>query len=264
MARGRATLAGWVARALGISRGANGALVARMAALRFRGFPAETFEFLAGLSRHNDREWFEAHREEYDSFCVEPALAFVDAVGPKVKALSPGTKFEPRVGGSLLRIHRDQRFARDPKPYKEYLDVWFWRGEHKGRDAPSFSVRLHADRVVVGAGIRALGGDQLSAYRAAVDDARRGRSLAKVVEQLCREGPYSLAGQLRTRVPSGFEAEHPRAELLRRTGLFVCRDGPIPRSASKARFADECVEHFAAMVPLCKWLAAVVRGPTRT
>jgi uncharacterized protein (TIGR02453 family) len=225
---------------------------------RFTGFPAETFAFLRGLGKHNDREWFEGHRDEYDEVCVAPALAFIAAVGPKVKSLQPGTKFDAKVGGSLLRLHRDLRFTHDKKPYKEYLDIWFWRGDKKGRDAPSFCVRLHADRVVVGAGIRALAGDQLSAYRAAVDDPRRGRTLAKVVESLCRTGPYALAGELRTRVPTGFPTEHPRAELLRRAGLFVCKDGPIPKSAASARFADECVGHFAAMVPLCKWLATTV------
>lgn len=229
-----------------------------MPATRFTGFPAETFAFLKALGRHNDREWFDEHRERYEQDCVAPALAFVEAAGPKVKALQPGTKFEAKLGGSLLRLHRDLRFVRDRKPYKEYLDIWFWRGDHKGRDAPSFGVRIHADRIVVGAGIRALAGDQLSAYRAAVDDPRRGRNLAKVVETLCRAGPYALAGELRTRVPAGLPDEHPRAELLRRTGLFVCRDGPVPKSAGSARFVDECVAHFAAMTPVCKWLAAVV------
>jgi len=225
---------------------------------RFTGFPAETFAFLKGLARNNDREWFAAHRDEYAQVCVAPALAFIAAVGPKVRALQPGTKFEARLGGSLLRLHRDLRFARDQKPFKEYLDMWFWRGDQKGRDAPSFCVRLHADRVVVGAGIRVLGGDQLSAYRAAVDDPRRGRTLTKVVESLCHTGPYALAGDVRVRVPAGFAAEHPRAELLRRAGLFVCRDGPPSRSVATARFADECVRHFRTMVPLCRWLATVV------
>jgi uncharacterized protein (TIGR02453 family) len=225
---------------------------------RFTGFRAETFAFLKGLARNNDREWFAAHREEYEASCVEPALAFVSAVGPKLKSVQPGTKFEPKLGGSLLRIHRDLRFTRDAKPFKEYLDIWFWRGDDKGRDAPSFTVRLHADRIVVGAGMRHLAGEQLAAYRAAVDDPRRGRALAKLVDDLCAKGDYALAGPTRSRVPAGFAAEHPRAELLRRTSLFVCRDAAVSKSAASPRFADECIGHFRAMQPLCRWLAATV------
>ena len=33
----------------------------------FEGFPKEGIEFFKHLKRHNNREWFEAHREDYDS-----------------------------------------------------------------------------------------------------------------------------------------------------------------------------------------------------
>jgi uncharacterized protein (TIGR02453 family) len=224
---------------------------------RFTGFSSETFAFLRGLARHNDREWFEAHRERYDTACVAPALAFVAAVGPRVQALCPGIQYEAALGGSLLRIHRDLRFVRNAKPYKEYLDLWFWRGADKGRASPSFGVRLHGGRIEVGAGIRVLVGEQLAAYRLAVADGSSGRKLAELTRELCKAGRYGLAGKQLTRVPPGFDPEHPRAELLRRASMFVCRDTPVPKSASSAKFVDECVAHFSAMVPLCRWLQAL-------
>jgi uncharacterized protein (TIGR02453 family) len=228
-----------------------------MDASRFTGFPPETFAFLRSLARHNDREWFEAHRDDYERACVAPTLAFVEAVGPRVKALFPGIQFDAAVGGSLLRLHRDLRFVRDQKPYKEYLDVWFWRGDDKGRTAPSFGLRLFGDRIEVGAGIRVLAGEQLAAYRVAVADGRRGRKLAEVLGELCERGRYTIAGKQLARVPTGYDAEHPRAALLRRTGMFVCRDAPVGKGASTAKFADDCARHFAAMVPLCRWLQAL-------
>jgi len=224
---------------------------------RFTGFPPETFAFLRSLARHNDREWFEAHRDDYENVCVAPALAFVATVGPRVKSLFAGIQFDATLGGSLLRIHRDLRFVRNEKPYKEYLDVWFWRGEDKGRAAPSFGVRLHGDRIEVGAGIRVLVGEQLAAYRVAVADARSGRRLDEVMSALRKAGRYTIAGKQLARVPVGFDPAHARVELLRRTGLFMCRDTPVGKSASTAKFADECIGHFAAMVPLCRWLQAL-------
>jgi uncharacterized protein (TIGR02453 family) len=229
-----------------------------MTTARFTGFPADTFGFLGALAKHNDREWFAAHRDRYDESCVAPALAFVEAVGPRVKALLPGTKFDAQLGGSLLRIHRDLRFVRDSRPYKDYLDLWFWRGEDKGRDAPSFGVRVHSDRIVVGAGIRSFGAEQLAAYRAAVDDNRRGKALASMLAPLLERGRYTIVGKALVRVPTGFDADHPRADLLRRVGLFVCREIAVGKSAGTAKFADECVGHFEALVPVCKWLAATL------
>lgn len=47
------------------------------------GFPKETFSFLRGLSKNDKKPWFEAHKDDYENFWVAPALAFVEALGPR-------------------------------------------------------------------------------------------------------------------------------------------------------------------------------------
>jgi uncharacterized protein (DUF2461 family) len=51
----------------------------------FPGFPVEGLEFLEGLAHNNNREWFEAHKADYRSFVLEPAQAFVVALGERLK-----------------------------------------------------------------------------------------------------------------------------------------------------------------------------------
>jgi len=48
----------------------------------FAGFSESTIGFLAELSRNNDGAWFEAHREACENALIEPAKAFVEALGP--------------------------------------------------------------------------------------------------------------------------------------------------------------------------------------
>lgn len=90
------------------------------------GFPAETLAFLRGLAENNTKAWFEAHRADYQAHYVEPALAFVAALGPRLQQIAPGAQFEPRINGSLFRINRDVRFSADKSPYKHHIDLWFW------------------------------------------------------------------------------------------------------------------------------------------
>jgi hypothetical protein len=93
--------------------------------------PADTIEFLADLRRHNNKGWFDAHRDRYETAYVEPAKAFVEAAAPGLATIVPGITAEPRVLGSIFRIHRDTRFSTDKRPYKDHLDFWFWQGARK-------------------------------------------------------------------------------------------------------------------------------------
>jgi uncharacterized protein (TIGR02453 family) len=82
--------------------------------MSFAGFPPETVKFLAGLSRNNEKDWFEAHRDDYDAYFVEPAKSFVGAIAPHLRKIDPSVQAVPAVSGSIMRIYRDVRFAVSP------------------------------------------------------------------------------------------------------------------------------------------------------
>ena len=44
----------------------------------FEGFTPKAFTFLRGLARHNEKEWFEAHRPQYEGDLRKPMVALVD------------------------------------------------------------------------------------------------------------------------------------------------------------------------------------------
>src|SRR5690242_9527174 len=108
------------------------AAAARIERMTFQGFPKGTVQFLSALRKNNDKAWFDAHRADYEDCYVEPAKAFVAAIAPRLEKLDPRIQAEPKVNGSILRINRDVRFAKDKSPYKDHLDLWFWSGEEKG------------------------------------------------------------------------------------------------------------------------------------
>ena len=93
----------------------------------FHGFPREAFTFLLGLSRNN-KAWFDANRPIYDAAVVAPDLSFVEALGARLQAFAPSVTADPKVGGSLFRIHRDTRFSPDKRPYKTHVGIRFRDG----------------------------------------------------------------------------------------------------------------------------------------
>lgn len=81
----------------------------------FQGFYPETIDFLWGIRFNNNREWFAAHKEEYQKHLLEPMKALAAYVG-EAFAGEDGTKLH------LSRIYRDMRMH-PPTFYKESL--WF-------------------------------------------------------------------------------------------------------------------------------------------
>lgn len=62
----------------------------------FGGFPPETISFLRELRANNHKEWFDAHRADYQAYWVAPAKAFVVAAGQLLTEIAPQIQAEPR------------------------------------------------------------------------------------------------------------------------------------------------------------------------
>lgn len=182
-------------------------------------------------------------------------MAVVESLAPLLRKISPDIHAEARWGGSVMRVNRDIRFAKDKRPYKDHLDLWFWQGED--RSGAGYFFRVTPKNLVLGAGTRHLPGDRLERYRAAVADPKRGGALALIVRQLRAKG-YEVWGKSYARVPRGYPSDHPRAELLQHDGLFAGFERPIPPEAYTPRFPAFIVSHFRAMRPLQEWVVTTI------
>lgn len=222
----------------------------------FSGIPKGTLKFLSELSRNNEKVWFDAHREQYEAFFVEPAKALVTALAAPLKKLDPQIHAEPRVNGSILRINRDVRFSRDKTPYKDHLDLWFWSGAKKGWDNSGFFFRMTDTKLLLGAGLHGFVPPVLARYREHVLDKKRGAELEKVAATLAKRG-YKLGGETYKKTPKGIVADHPRAALLKHSGLYSAWEGKHPKELSSAAFVGFVIARYKELLPLHQWLAGM-------
>jgi uncharacterized protein (TIGR02453 family) len=142
--------------------------------------------------------------------------------------------------------------AKDKTPYKTHQGVWF--GET--------SVYLHvsAAGLMVAAGYWQTGSDQVARLRRAVDDDVAGAELQRALAAVKKAG-YEVGGERLTRVPSGYEKDHPRAELLRIKSLTGHRDFDAPEWLTTKRAKTEIVKSWRKAAPLTGWLHTHV-GPS--
>ncbi len=223
----------------------------------FSGFPKEGSAFLMGLEKNNKKEWFDAHRDEYENSVLEPAKLFVEAMGQRLHAISKNIHAEPRVNGSIRRINRDVRFSKDKSPYKNHLDLQFWEGGTERCGSCSFLFRMYHDRVVLGVGVYEFSKPGLDAYRRAVVETKSGTALEAAAAKAKKAG-YDVGGQHYKRVPSGFDPEHKRATYLLHTALYAGKRHELPADVSNKKFTAFCFNEYKKLLPLHQWLVDYV------
>ncbi len=221
----------------------------------FDGFSPAAFQFLVELRANNNREWFNEHKQVYQEAIVEPALAFIVALGERLRAIHPDLNVDTRTNGagSLMRIYRDTRFSKDKTPYKTNVGIVWWQGEGKKMERPGFYFHLAPESSWVGGGLYMFPPPALEAFQVAVDDPTRGAALQGVLEQLQAKG-FRIWGERYKRVPQGYSADHPRADLLKYKGLFAASPDFPPAVLGSPELVDACYDICAAQAPLQQWL----------
>jgi len=215
-------------------------------------FTPETFRFLTELALNNSWSWFEANKSRYEALVREPALAFIRGAQPHLRKISSHLVASDRkVGGSLMRIHRDVRFSRDKSPYKTNVGIQFRHEVGKDVHAPGLYVHIAPDECFLGAGVwhpdaKALGAirRQIAEYPAQWKRASQGKRFA---------GEFALSGSSLTRSPKGFDPEHPWIEDLKRTD-FIAVAPLSPREVTSREFPRAATARLGAGKSLMAFL----------
>ena len=201
------------------------------------GFVPRVRTFLSDLAANNTREWFKAHKADYDATLKRPAERLLTELAPVLA----GQSGQP-IRTKLFRPHRDLRFSTDKTPYHTHLHMAWSAPDGRG-----WYLGLSTSYATAGAGIMQFDADQLDRYRAAVDD-EAGAELQTVLSQ----GQWRLDPPTLKRVPVPYDADHPHGEFLKRKGLVVWRDDLEDALSDAPVTALEQV--FTAMAPLQHWL----------
>ena len=227
--------------------------------MEFQRFEPTIFQFLEELADNNNRPWFQENKPRYEQEVLAPSLAFIRAFAPRLKKLSKCfTAEDRRVGGSLMRIYRDTRFAKDKTPYKTNVGIQF--RHEMGRDihAPGFYVHISPGECFLGVGSWRPERETLLQFRQAIVErpdkwkrASRGRQFLEC---------FDLVGDSLKRPPRDFPADHPLIEDLKRKDFIgLCR--LTEQDVLATDFIDLIAESFKTGRPLMRFLCEAINVP---
>ena len=221
----------------------------------FQGFSPESVEFLWGIRFHNERAWFEAHKQQYIDLLREPLRQLAVEVQQEVLRRHPQRQFNLHVS----RIYRDARRLHGKGPYKDHL----WLVLHEpmqqtnGTTAPAFYFEIAPEYYSIGMGYYSATPQVMAKLRARID--RDPKPMEKLARRLNKQNDYILEGTQYQR-PKGEKGELLNPWYNRRN-IALAWDRPCEGSLFEPRLVDEIADGVDFLMPYFDYLRTLESDP---
>ena len=209
-----------------------------------------TFKFIKDLAENNNREWFAAHKELYETAKAE-VLVLVAELLKAVAAVDPLVSADNDPKKSLMRIYRDVRFSKNKDPYKKNFGIWF-SAKSKGGNEPGYYLHLQPGASFVAGGywmpeaphlklIRQEIDYNIDDFKAIIDD----KNFAKTFK-------LSTSNSLKN-APKGYDPADPNIEYLKLKSFEVIEQIK-DEEFFKPQIVDKLKSSFQTIYPLVAFL----------
>ncbi|WP_104106909.1 DUF2461 domain-containing protein [Nocardioides sp. 616] len=213
--------------------------------MSFTGFPVAALDFYDDLEVDNTRSFWEAHKQVYAEAVRGPMDALMAALEPEFGA------------AKVFRPYRDVRFSKDKTPYKTHQGAFVAAGPATG-----WYFELSPRGTRAGAGFYDASGPRLAAIRDAMADDETGPALERLLKKYEKSG-WEVGGERLKTSPRGYDADHPRIELLRHKQIIVGRDYGFEADAIGPDLVERVRTDWRTLRPLVEWVAKHAAAPQR-
>lgn len=215
------------------------------------GFSSKALTFFRELEKNNDRNWFAAHKELYETEVRQPMIELTAMVCEDFRKLAADYVPE-KPEKAIYRIYRDTRFSHDKTPYKTHIGTHLQHRRIPKNAGAGFYFEVSHRAVGIGGGMYMPGPEQLLAVRKAL--AEKGEQFAK----LCADrtlvrllGP--VQGEQLARVPKGFDPRSPAADWLRYKQIYYYIELPA-KAATGTMLYKEILTRLKPLLPVNQFL----------
>lgn len=208
----------------------------------------QAFEFLRELSQNNNREWFQAHKAEYEAI-VKENKKFFEAIYAELQETDSIQKMH------IFRIYRDVRFKKDKTPYKQNFGVSFSRTKPLLRGG--YYLHLEPDNSFVGGGFWNPSPEDLLRIRKEFElDVE---PINKIVnDEVFKQYFGELKGEDGVKTaPKGFDKNHPAIHLIRKKQFVLMRPF-TDEEVFAPNFKEEVIKTFLAERPFFDYMSDVL------
>ncbi len=212
---------------------------------------ADTLKFLKALNKNNNKQWFDLHRDQYETAKTDFSLW----VEQMIKAIAA---FDPPIGqlmakNCMFRINRDVRFSKDKRPYKNNFAGYFNAGGKKSNGA-GYYFHLEPGNSFLAGGLWMPPSADLAKIRQEIDycfaDWKKLTGSAGFKKQF--SAGLDSADML-VRAPKGYDELHPAIQFLKLKSFIVRK--PVDDAALLQKgLVSSVANTFKTMKPMIDFL----------
>src|ERR1700744_2160871 len=165
-----------------------------------------TFDFLKELVENNNRDWFQANKERYDT-ARENVIGFTGEWLKLMHQIDPNIEDSLDPKKFMMLIYRDIRFSKNKLPYKNNFGISIpTKGTKLGR--AEYYLQISPGNSFIAGGYWMPEGDHLKAIRQEID--YNAADLKKIIDDKAFVklfGDFRKQEQLKT-IPQGYSADN--------------------------------------------------------
>ena len=221
----------------------------------FQGFTQGTTDFLWGIRFNNERGWFLAHKEEFQTLVDAPLRELAGQVSQAINDKFPNLQLNCKVS----RIYRDARRLYGRGPYKDHLWFGLRRMAPSEGAEPGFYFEVAPEYYSYGMGCWDPTPVTMAKLRARID--RDPEPLKQLARRLEKHGEFTLEGQMYKR-PKG-DPGRLLYPWYNRRQISLTSDHNCDGLYFSPQLADQVVNGFTFLMPYYDYLCSVMADPAQ-
>jgi len=204
--------------------------------------------FLNKLKLNNNRDWFNVHKDEYQSIQQE-IKKFYEDIKLNLEQEDEIEKLK------MFRVYRDVRFSKDKTPYNHHFAGSFSRSGKQLRGG--YYLRIRPGESFLAGGFWQPNKEDLFRIRKEIEISDL--ELRNVLADSNFKkyfGGILLGEELKT-APKGFQKDHPAIDLIRKKGFIAVRNF-TDKEVLSSNFLKEVNDSFRALRPFFDYMSEVL------
>ena len=210
-------------------------------------FTVKALEFISENYMRNDREWFKAHKKDYEQLVLAPFAELLETLAPVMERIDPKLVCTPKC---VSRIYRDARYIKDGAIFRDSL----WCSVRRKKNSvyeltPEFYFYISLEGFGYGCGYYRTSTAAMEQLRKmALSGDKTFKSAKKAFEAQDR---FYLAGEMykKNRFP---DCKPDILDWVNRKSICLCYDSADPQELFDEALFGRVVQDMEKIVPVYK------------
>ncbi len=210
--------------------------------------PKSILDFFNKLEKNNDRDWFNAHKNEFKSIEAEAKKAYLD-LNDMLSAHDEIDQFK------MFRIYRDVRFSKNKLPYKTHFGGSFHRKKPELRGGYYLHIQPNNESFIA-TGFWEPNKEDL--FRIRKEFEQDDSEIRKIITKKTFKNIWGeLVGDEVKTAPKGFSKEHKAIDLIKKK-QFIFTKKYTDKEVTSANFIKDVDTAFKGIRPYFDYMSDVL------